>query len=87
MTKIFTAQLTRGEQKGSWTYIATPFNSVEYYGTKGNIKVSGTVDGHPIEGTLMPLGDGTHMLPVKAEIREAIGKDDGDIVEVNLERL
>jgi hypothetical protein len=36
----------------------------------------------------MPLGNGTHMLPVKAEIRRAIGKDDGDDVTVILlERL
>ncbi len=33
----------------------------------------------------MAMGDGTHKLPVKADIRKAIGKDVGDIVTVVLE--
>lgn len=81
--KRFTGTLEKSDAPGGWTYLITDWTA-DFFGTRGLVKVSGTIDGEPFTTSFMAMGDGTHKLPVKGKLRERIGKVEGDTVTVHL---
>ena len=76
-------QLERFPGKGGW--VALPEIKKNKEAAFGLVKVKGVIDGYEISGvSLMPFGNGNLILAVKAKIRKAIGKEEGDCVHIRL---
>lgn len=71
------------DANSGWACVVVP-DSKERFGTGRAVKVVGTVDGQALQATMLPIGGGRHMVPIKAEIRRSIGKGIGDQVHLEI---
>ena len=81
----FDAKLIRPEGVGTWTYLDIPIEVSSEFDARGQVKVKGSIDGHPYRTSARPHGDGKHYIVVNKSIRDAIGVAAGDVVRVLLE--
>ena len=85
MRQTFKAVLVHPDATGAWTYLTVPFDVERAYGTKARVAVKDTVDGADFRSSLLPQGDGTHILVVPKPLRTAAKAGSGDTVEVVVE--
>ena len=76
--------LIKGPQLG--IFAEFPFESAKVFGTRKAIRVKATFDGKMYRMSLLPHGNGTHWLHLKKDIRDAIGKTEGDSVHIVVEK-
>lgn len=65
-------------------YIEIPFDVKETF-SRGRVKVHATFDGETYDGSLVRMKTPCHILGIRKDIREKIGKQPGDTVHVTLE--
>ena len=84
MSKKYTFTATILGTGGGGAYVPIPFDVEQAFGKK-RVPVKAGINGEPYRGTLVRMGDPYHILIVLKGIRQKIGKDIGDEVEVVLE--
>jgi hypothetical protein len=84
LTITFTAPLEKFSGKGGWTFVRIPQSFSERLGMRGMVPVLATVEGHVFERSLMPIGDGTHMIAMNKSMLKVIGKQLPDDVTVHI---
>ncbi len=65
-------------------YIEFPYDVKAEFG-KGRVKVHATFDGHPYDGSLVRMKTPGHIIGVRKDIREEIGKQPGDEISVTIQ--
>ena len=64
-------------------YIEIPFNVKETFG-KERVPVHATFDGEPYDGQLVKMGTPCHVIGIRKDIREKIGKQPGNTIHVTI---
>jgi hypothetical protein len=81
----FDCEIKQLEGKIKWNVFYFPYSTMEHFGSKGNIPVSITVDGHEFDHMLLPSKNG-HYLVYNEFIKRAAGKKIGESVHVTLKQ-
>jgi len=88
----YTTTIHKFEQQGEktgWTYIEIPADLAQelFPGNKKTFRVKGRLDAFAIKSVaILPMGDGTFILPLNASMRKGAGKKEGATLQVQLSR-
>jgi hypothetical protein len=84
MTKIHVFHAVIENAGCGGAFVRIPFDVEEAFGKK-RVPVKAAIDGQPYRGLLVRMGGSYHILGVLKEIRQKIGKDFGEAVQIALE--
>ncbi|HEX8816218.1 MAG TPA: YdeI/OmpD-associated family protein [Terriglobales bacterium] len=80
----FTARL-EGRDGSQVAGLKAPFDVEQVFGTRGQVKVRGSLNGFPFRSSLMPMG-GCHFMAINKTMREGAGVKAGDVAAFVMER-
>ena len=70
VAKQFRAQLERGNSRLGWVIIRIPFDVKRTWGTRGQVRVKGEINGFAFGTSLFPTGSGGHILLVNKNMQK-----------------
>lgn len=82
----FTATIDRPVSKGWFATIDFPHDVERLFGTKGRVRVKGTINGVPVDRALIPTKAGVHVIVMSGALRKAVKADFGEVVQVVIRR-
>jgi len=85
VAKSFQAALERGRSRLNWVIVRIPFDVSKIWGSRGQLKVRGDVNGFPFRTSLFPTGEGGHVLLVNKKMQAAAKARVGSVVRFRLE--
>lgn len=72
-------------REGGGTFVEFPHDVFELYGAKGRVPVKVTFDRIPYQGSMVKMGSECHLLLILKEIRERLGKGDGNKIRITVD--
>ncbi|HXN51393.1 MAG TPA: YdeI/OmpD-associated family protein [Candidatus Acidoferrum sp.] len=83
--KTFRAPLERIQSRLGWTIIRIPFDVAKVWGTRGQLRVKGEINGFAFRTSLFPTGGGGHILLVNKRMQKGGDVRQGMAAQFRLE--
>ncbi|MFZ0481649.1 MAG: YdeI/OmpD-associated family protein [Terriglobales bacterium] len=84
--KRFNATLESMRSRLNWIIIRVPFDAAKAWGSRGQIKIKGTINGFPFRTSLFPTGEGAHILLVNKHMQKGARATAGAVARFEIER-
>jgi len=83
--KRFEARLERLRSGLNWIIIRVPFDAAKLWGTRGQIKVKGEINGFAFRTSLFPIREGWHFLMVNKRMQKGARAAEGSVARFQME--
>jgi uncharacterized protein YdeI (YjbR/CyaY-like superfamily) len=83
--KAFQARLERSNNRLNWVIVRIPFDVAKIWGTRGQLRVKGAINGFAFRTSLFPMGNGDHVMLVNKRMQAGAGTGVGAVAQFRLE--
>jgi len=83
--KLFQATLERMKSRLNWTIIHIPFDVAKVWGSRGQLRIKGEINGFAFRTSLFPTGQGGHILLVNKRMQKGARAVAGTVARFQIE--